>query len=179
MMDLRSPNVFRTLLLVAATCVVPRLCAAQAAAAGSRSPGPSKVDIYGGYGYLRPFNSDIYNVDYTPISAGMVTSVTGYFNRSFGLQGEYSKFFNDPDYCFGAVQGGPVFRHQVGRIVPFVHLIGGAAQVGLPYVHNGSSNSCNWGWTATGGVGIDYILPALNNHLALRLAGGLSLVYAF
>jgi len=170
MMDLRSLKVFPTLLLIAATCVIPRLCGAQAAAAGSRSPGPSKVDIYGGYGYLRPFNSDIYNQDYTSLPAGVVAGVTGYFNNSFGLQGEYSKFFNDPDYCFGAIQGGPVYRHQVGRLVPFLHIVGGAAQVGPSYNHSGSSISCNWGWTAMGGGGIDYILPAFHNHLALRLA---------
>ena len=169
-MDLRSPKVCLTLLLIAATSAVPRLCAAQAAPAGSRMPGPSNVDIYGGYGYLRPINSDVYAVDYTSLPAGGVVGVTGYFGRTFGLQGEYSKFFNDPDYCFGAVQGGPVLRHSMGRLVPFAHLIGGAAQVGPSYNHSGSSISCNWGWTATGGVGVDYILgaPSLHNHLAIR-----------
>jgi hypothetical protein len=165
-----SPKLFLTLLLIAAASVVPRLCAAQAAPAGSRMPGASNIDIYGGYGYLRPYSSDLYGQVYTPVSAGMVTGVTGYFGRTFGLQGEYSRFFNSPDYCFGAIQGGPVLRHQMGRLVPFMHLLGGAAQVGPSYVHNGSSNSCDWGWTATGGIGIDYILPmsSLHNHLAIR-----------
>ena len=123
-----------------------------------------------GYGYLRPINSDIYNQEYTPISAGLVTGVTGYFGHTFGLQGEYSKFFNSPDYCFSTVQGGPVIRHQMGRLVPFAHILGGASQVGPSYNHSGSSIQCDWGWTATGGVGIDYILPApsLHNHLAIR-----------
>ncbi|HEY4382358.1 MAG TPA: hypothetical protein VGN01_18555 [Acidobacteriaceae bacterium] len=160
------------LLLVAAGCVFPRLGVAQAAPAGSRTPSPSKVDIYAGYGYLHPVDSDLYGQEYTSLPAGSVVSLTGYLSHSFGLQGEYSKFFNDPDYCFSAIQGGPVYRHPMGRLVPFAHILGGAAQVGPSYVHNGSSHSCDWGWTATGGLGLDYILPAssLRNHLALRLA---------
>ena len=169
-MDLRPLKVCRTLLLIAATCVIPRLCEAQAAPAGSRLPGPSNVDIYGGYSYFHPVNSDIYNQEYEPLPGGFVTGFTGYFNRAFGIQAEYSKSFNHPDYCFSAVQGGPVYRHPMGRLVPFAHLMGGGAQVGPSYQHNGASNSCNWGWTATGGIGIDYILPApsLHNRLALR-----------
>ena len=168
MMDCHSPRACRMLLMIAAACVVANFCAAQAAPAGSSAPSPSRFDIYGGYGYFGPVNSDIYNVDYTSLPAGMVTSFTGYFNRSFGLQGEYSKFFNDPDYCFGAVQGGPVFRFPLGRLVPFAHILGGAAQVGPSYDHGGSTNTCSWGWTTTAGLGVDYILPAFHNRLAIR-----------
>jgi hypothetical protein len=172
MMRLRSRRVCLTLLLIATVCVVPHFSAAQATPAGSRMPGPSNVDIYGGYGYLHPINSDLYGQNYDSLPAGMVTGVTGYFGRTFGLQGEYSKFFNDPDYCFSTVQGGPVIRHQVGRLVPFAHALGGRAQVGPAYAHSGSASPCTWGWTASGGGGIDFILPApsLRNHLALRLA---------
>ena len=56
--------------------------------------------------------------------AGLVAGGTAYFNRRFGIQGEYSRFFNDPDYCFSAVQGGPVFRFPMGRLVPFTHVLG-------------------------------------------------------
>jgi hypothetical protein len=169
-MDLRSQKVGRALLLSASICVVPLLCAAQAAPAGSRLPGPSNVDIFGSYGYLHPVNSDIYGQAYDPIPGGLVAGFTGYFNRALGIQAEYSKFFNHPDYCFSAVQGGPVYRHQMGRLVPFAHIIGGGAQVGPSYQHNGASNACTWGWTATAGVGIDYVLPApaLRNRIAIR-----------
>jgi hypothetical protein len=159
-------------LLLTAACLVSQFCMGQAAPAGTSAPSPSRFDIYAGYGYFGPFDSDIYNQDYTSLPAGMVTGFTGYFNRRFGLQGEYSRFFNDPDYCFSAVQGGPVFRWPLGRLVPFVHVLGGAAQMGPSYDHSGSGNICSWGWTATGGGGVDYILPALNNRLALRLAEG-------
>lgn len=165
-MDLLSPKVYRSFLLIVATSVMPFFCGAQAAPAGSSAPTPSKVDIYGGYGYLNPINSDIYNQDYTPLYAGMVTSVTGYLTHSFGLQAEYSKFFNSPDYCFSTIQGGPAFRWQFGRLIPFAHVIGGGAQVGPSYDHAG--NTCSWGWAVDSGLGIDYVLPALHNHLAIR-----------
>jgi hypothetical protein len=169
MKNLRPAKACRILLLTAAACIVPNFCAAQAAPAGTSAPSPSRFDIYAGYGYFDPVNSDIYGQDYTSLPAGMVTSFTGYFNNRFGLQGEYSKFFNDPDYCFSSVQGGPVFRFPVGRLVPFAHVLGGGAQVGPSYDHGGSANTCSWGWTATGGLGLDYILPAFHNRLAIRL----------
>jgi hypothetical protein len=171
-MNLRSGKACRTLLSMAMACVVPLFCAAQATSAGSSAPGPSRFDIYGGYGYFHPVDSDIYNIDYTSLPAGAIASFTGYFNRVFGLQGEYSKYFNSPDYCFGAVQGGPVFRFPLGRLVPFAHVIGGGAQVGPSYDHSGSANLCNWGWTATAGFGLDYILPAFHNRLAIRPVEG-------
>jgi hypothetical protein len=168
MKNLRPEKACRILLLSAAACLVPYFCAAQAAPAGTSLPSPSRFDIYGGYGYLSPVNSDLYGQEYTSLPAGMVTSFTGYFNRRFGLEGEYSKFFNDPDYCFSSAQGGPVFRFPRGRLVPFAHVLGGAAQVGPSYAHSGSKSPCSWGWTATGGVGVDYILPAFHNRLAIR-----------
>jgi len=169
-MVLRTPTVCRTLVLIAATCVTPLFCAAQAASAGSRLPGTSSVDIFGGYSYLRPVSSDIYGVEYTPLPAGFASSVTGYFSNSFGIQAEYSRFFNDPDYCFSTAQVGLVYRHPLGRLVPFAHLLGGGTQVGPSYQHNGASNACTWGWGGIGGLGIDYVLPApaLHNHLAIR-----------
>jgi hypothetical protein len=168
MKTMRTTTVFRTLLVIAAACVLPLFCSAQAASAGSRLPGQSNVDIFGGYTYLHPVNSDIYSQEYTPIPAGFTTSITGYFTRSFGLQAEYSKSFNSPDYCFSTVQGGPAFRYQIGRLIPFAHVIGGGAQVGPSYDHAG--NVCSWGWAVNSGIGVDYVLPApaLHNRLAIR-----------
>jgi hypothetical protein len=168
MKNLCPAKAFRILLLTSAACLVPHFSAAQATPAGASAPSPSRFEIYAGYGYFSPVDSDIYNQKYTSLPAGMVTSFAGYFNRRFGLEGEYSKFFNDPDYCFSAAQGGPVFRFPRGRLVPFVHVLGGAAQIGPSYAHSGSANACSWGWTATGGVGVDYVLPAFHNRLAIR-----------
>src|SRR5579863_5400952 len=170
MINLRIPRVCKALLLIAASSVIPALCAAQATPAGSEPPVASRFEFFGGYGYFHPYSSDVYGQQYVPIPGGVVASASGFFNRSFGLTAEYTKFFNDPDYCVSTIQGGPVFRHPMGRFVPFARVMGGAAQVGPSYNHSGSSIQCNWGWAATGGLGIDYVLPnaSLGNHLAIR-----------
>jgi hypothetical protein len=169
-MSLRAPFVYRLLLALTVSFVATTPSIGQAASAGSSLPGLSDVDIFGGYSYLHPVNSDMYGQIYGPLPAGFGSSVTGFFSHSFGIQAEYNKFFNDPDYCFSTAQAGPVYRHQIGRLVPFVHLLGGAAQVAPSYQHSGSANQCNWGWSASGGVGLDYILaaPSLHNRLAIR-----------
>jgi hypothetical protein len=173
-MKLRLPLFRRMLLTISVSCVAPLLCAGQAAPAGTRLPGASIVDIFGEYSYLHPHNSDIYDVPYVSLPDGMVGGATGYFSRSFGFEAQYSKFPNDPDYCFSTAQAGPVFRHQLGRLVPFVHVLGGAAQVGPSYSHLGSANPCKWGWAGEAGLGIDYVLPTpvLRNHLAIRAFEG-------
>jgi hypothetical protein len=168
-MEDRASSLCRTLLITAATCMMPLFCAAQAVPAGSSLPGQSRVDIFGGYNYLHPVGSDIYSQEYTPIS-GFVIGATGYVTRGFGIAAEYEKSPNTPDYCFSTVQAGPAFRWQLGRLIPFAHVLGGGAQVGPPYAHNGASNPCTWGWAVDGGVGLDYVLPApaLHNRLAVR-----------
>ncbi len=173
-MDPRSPRLYRSFLLLAASPVISLLCTAQATSAGSRPPGPSRVDVFGTYDYFHPFNSEMLNQEYVPITGGVAGGVTDYLSRSFGIQGEYTYFFNHPDYCASTVQGGPVLRHQFGRLVPFMHAMGGVARVGPTYAHSGAASPCSWGWVATGGIGLDYILPsaALGNHVALRLVEG-------
>ena len=146
MVDLRSGHC-RLLFLATAFVALPLCCAAQATSAGSRPPGPSKVDIYGGYAYFHPVNSDIYNYEYQPIDQGGVASLTGYFNKHIGLQAEGSFFPSGPNDCVYTAQAGPVFRGQIGRLVPFAHLLGGGAEVGGPLVQ-----PCTWGWGATAGT---------------------------
>jgi len=45
--------------------------------ASTPPPEPSRFDLYGGYGYLRPVDSDIHNYQYQPINPGAVVSATG------------------------------------------------------------------------------------------------------
>jgi len=164
-MHSRSSKAFRALLLAAVSAVVPIACAAQAVSAGSRLPGPSRLDLYGGYAYFHPLDSDIYNFEYQPIGVGALTSITGYFTSHIGLQLEGQLSPHGPNDCFYTAQAGPIYRHQFGRLVPFVHVLGGGARVGGPI-----TQPCTWGWGATGGFGIDYILPmqALRNRVAIR-----------
>jgi outer membrane protein OmpA-like peptidoglycan-associated protein len=168
-MKLHLMGSLRALLFVTGVVAIPSLAVAQASPAGTAPPTPSSFDIYGSYAYLRPFSSDLYGQNYDPIPAGAIGGVTAYFKPSWGLDLEYAKLFNSPDYCFSTIQGGLRYRRSMGRLVPFVHAIAGPAQIGPSYQHSGSSNQCTWGWGANGGVGLDYILPAFHNRLALRI----------
>ena len=157
----------RALMLAAASAMVPLACAAQATPAGSRLPGPSRVDFYGGYAYFHPINSDIYGVQYQPMDMGAVTSFAGYFNKHVGLQLEGQLSPHGPNDCFYTAQGGPIFRHQFGRrnSCHSSTSLGGAAKVGGPIIQ-----PCIWGWGVTSGIGFDYILPTqvLHNRIAIR-----------
>jgi hypothetical protein len=170
-MSLRYPILSRVVVTLILSCAAPMIALAQATAAGSSLPNLSKVDIFGVYSYLHPVNSDIYSQSYDALPRGFGVGVTGYFTHNFGLAAEYTKYPNDPDYCFATAQGGPVMRFQMGRLVPFMHIQGGGAQIGPSYQHSGSKNQCLWGWGADAGVGLDYILPAasLRNRVAIRV----------
>jgi hypothetical protein len=156
-------------LLAAVSAVVPSVCIAQASSAGSEPPTPSKIDIFGSYSYLRTYDSDLYGQKYETLPHGALGGVTAYFSPSWGIDAEYAHQFNSPDYCYSTVQGGLKYRHQMGRIVPFGQVLGGGAQISPSYQHSGAKNQCVWGFAANGGAGIDFILPAFHNRLALRL----------
>ena len=158
----------RTALLVALTGVFITASTLSVAAqaiktASTPPPEPSRFDIYGGYGYLHPVDSTIFNVQYQPINPGAIASVTGYFNRYIGVQAEGSFFPSGPNDCVFTGQAGLIARYQKNRFVPFAHVLGGAAKVGGPIFQ-----PCTWGWGITSGVGLDYILPVFNNHIAIR-----------
>ena len=161
-MSFRFRSQIAALLLAASA-----LFTAQGAMAQSSSvPGPSRLDLYGGYAYYHPFNSsfgggsELGGIKYQPINPGAVASVSGYFNRWLGLQAEGGFHPSGPNDCVYTAQAGPVLRHQSGRFVPFVHALGGGAKVGGP-----AFQPCTWGWGVTGGLGFDYIL---SKHFALR-----------
>ena len=152
----------RNTLLIAASVAAFTISSAAPMAAqavqtgGTPPPNPSRFDIYGGYGYFHPVNSDINNYQYQPINPGAVVSVTGYFNRYLGLQAEGNFFPHGPNDCVFGAQGGPVVRYPKNRFVPFAHALVGGAKVGGPVFQ-----PCTWGWGVTSGVGFDYILPCL------------------
>jgi hypothetical protein len=163
----RSINGRTTLLvpLITTFLAASTLSAAAQATKTASTPPPelSRFDLYGGYGYLHPVNSDIGNVQYQPINPGAVVSATGYFNRYFGVQAEGGFFPHGPNDCVFTAQAGPIFRYQKNRFVPFAHVLGGGAKVGGPIFQ-----PCTWGWGVTSGMGLDYILPAFHNRIAIR-----------
>ena len=161
-----SANCIRALLVLAAVAAIPSRSLAQALPAATSGLGPSRVDLYGGYGYFRPFTSDIHEVPYETITAGGVFSGAVYFSRHFGIQAEGNYFpqASNDNSCVYTAQAGPILRAQRGRWVPFFHALGGAAEVGGP-----AGQTCStWGWGVTGGGGLDYVLPIFGDHLALR-----------
>ena len=151
--------------LIAAFLTASTLSAVAQATKTASTPPPelSRFDLYGGYGYLHPVNSDIGNVQYQPINPGAVVSAAAYFNRHVGVQAEGSFFPSGPNDCVFTAQAGPIFRYQKNRWVPFGHVLGGGAKVGGPIFQ-----PCTWGWGITSGMGLDYILPAFNNRIAIR-----------
>ena len=162
----RSQRLAAPALLLCALALYSPAALGQAAPAAVSGAAPSRLDIYGGYGYFSPFTSDIGNIQYESIHEGAVASVAGYFNRYLGVQLEGNIFPQGPDDhdCVYTAQGGPIVRLPKGRFMPFFHALGGAARVGGP-----AAQPCNvWGWGVTGGFGVDYVLPVLNDHLAIR-----------
>jgi hypothetical protein len=138
---------------------------AQARPAGTTLPDPSRVDMFGGYSYFHPVDSDIYNVPYQPIGAGAVVDVTAYFNRHLGVEVEEAFFPHGPNDCVYSAHGGLVYRGQLGRLFPFTHILAGGTKVGGPTIQ-----PCTWGYGFTAGLGVDYVLPsaAFHNRVALR-----------
>ncbi len=134
----------------------------------------SRVDLYGGYAFLDPHGS-VNGFSYPYITPGAVTSGSIYFKKKIGLQFEggfhpYGYQSLDNPYlvagstCVYTAQAGPVIRFPSNNLVPFVHILGGAAKVGGPRFQ-----PCTWGLGLTAGGGLDYILPMWKKHLAVRV----------
>jgi hypothetical protein len=121
-----------------------------------------KAEVFGGYQYLHLGGSNP-----TVNMNGWDASLTGNFNKYFGVTGDFSgsyKTISGVDVKVYSYTGGPVFSlNHEGTINPFVHaLFGGAhASVALSGVGSGSEN----GFTMLYGGGVDVKMSKL---LALR-----------
>ncbi len=172
----KSPAVL-PLILAASALISPFAARGQAGGGGTEHP-DSRTEIYAGYGYFHPVNSGIHGFQYGDVYNPNVTaSLSGFFNRYVGLQLEGGYFSGNNEHkpyfpnCTGSecdqviytAQAGPVLRLPLGSWVPFAHFLGGGSRYNGPV-----TQSLKWGWGVTGGLGIDYVVPGLNNHLALR-----------
>lgn len=151
-------------LLCSATLVT--FAPAQATPGGTMGPSLSKFEGYIGYGFYKPFSSSLSGHFYETSNLGAVVSASEYFSRHYGLQVE-GNFFpagsGDND-CIYSLQAGPVARFQRGRLVPFVHALGGFSKLGGPALQ-----TCGkWGYGVTGGGGLDVILAPYHDRFALR-----------
>ena len=165
--------------LTIAACLFGAAAQGRAQGAASVTEHPdSRIDIYGGYGYFHPFNSEIAGYQFQSVyNPNATVSVSTWFNRYFGVQIEGGYFSGTTEHkqyipnCTGetcsqlvyTAEGGPVARLPLGRWVPFAHALGGGERTNGP-----AGQSLMWGWGVTGGVGIDYVLPFWGQHLALR-----------
>ncbi len=164
------------LTIVLATCSA----LGQAARTGEPPAPFSKIDIYGGYAYFHPFNSDINNIPYPTIdNLNATISISAYFTRYLGVQIEGGYFSgnspagtagqcvngacSDRDPIRYTAQGGVIYRYQIGRLVPFAHVLAGGARANGPYLQ-----PLTWGLGGTGGVGVDYVLPFFHDLFAIR-----------
>ena len=100
-----------------------------------------------------------------------------FFNRHLGIQAEFaehewgseSSTTTNPgtegnNDGFLTLGGGIIYRFPTGNWTPFLHAVGGTAQVEGPD-HNGPA----WGPLVTAGGGFDYETPWLNHHFAFRV----------
>jgi len=128
----------------------------------------SKVEVFGGYQYLHtgsitidgqtiPNSSENWN--------GWNAAATGYFNKYFGVTGDFSGNYKTISGVSGHVYtytGGPVVAYREGKINPYVHaLFGGIRLTGSAL---GSSASIN-GFTMAFGGGVDY---QVHKHVSVR-----------
>ena len=91
-MDLCLSARFRAVLLAGLSVLLPFSGAGQAARSGGPQVEPSRLDLYGGYAYFHPVNSDIGEHPYKPMQPGAVASVTAFFSPYLGFQAEGTFF---------------------------------------------------------------------------------------
>jgi len=137
----------------------------------------SRVDLFGGYSYLRPVLDSGINGTAYPIldNPNADVSLAFYFNRFLGAQVESTYFSGKQNKPYGTclaencsqliytAEAGPIFRVPLGAFVPFMHVLGGGERTNGP-----ANQSLAWGYGLTGGFGIDIVLPPFNHLFALR-----------
>ena len=156
-----------------------------AAHGSSRGNYASKWDIFAGYSYLAPHGNVETNVpvanthiSYDNINNGQIASVSFFFNRYVGIQGEVgihewgiqntnpigAQGTHGNNDGFTNTTGGLIFRRPSPSFTPFLHAGFGGALVDGP-----AHNNYTWGPSITAGGGLDYETPWLNHHLAIRI----------
>ena len=142
----------------------------------------SKWDIFVGYSFLSP-HATVTSTNYIPhltgtydaISLGEIFSVSYFFNKYAGVQGEISihewgiQNANPPGQVgthgnndgFTSPAGGLILRYPMPTFTPFAHVTGGESLVDGP-VHN----PYTWGPAITIGGGLDY---KLSHRVSIRL----------
>ena len=183
-----SKSVSRVLVLAVAA-MMPVALAAQTKPDAKAAPPTnesSRWDIFAGYSYLSPHgtvdtplpNGKIVPANYDSIDLGGIGSVSYFFNKYVGIQGEIAVHewgvqntntvpetgTTGNNSGFTTLAGGVIVRYPRGNITPFAHGLFGGALIDGP-----THNPFTWGPDVTVGGGLDYETPYFNHHLAIRL----------
>ena len=131
-----------------------------------------KAEVFGGYQYLRLGSDNSDNGIGNAINFnGWDASVTGYFNKYFGVTGDFSGNYatvNGVNVHIYSYTGGPVVGFRKGPVNPFVHVLLGGAHVSASASAEGVSVSeSKNGFTTLFGGGVDV---KVNRAVAVRLA---------
>ena len=140
-------------------------CRGQALPTAAPPLAPTRIELYGGYGYFRPLGGTIATRRYDEIQPGAVGSATYYFSRYFGVQLEGEAFPRGRNDSVGTIEAGAVARYPYGRFSPFVHVLGGVVRQRGPALQPPT-----YGWAGSGGAGLDYVVPGFQHQLAIRVA---------
>ena len=161
------------------------------APAATQLPAPqwqpiSRIDIFAGYSYLAPHGKGVTTTfadgstetaQYSSVDLGAIGSASYFFNKYIGAQIELGAHPDGQNDGFYSLSGGVIGRYPNDEgFALFAHALGGAARIAGPNAGPGQSPYFVHPWitgpSVTVGGGMDYELPFLDHHLAVRLFQG-------
>jgi opacity protein-like surface antigen len=157
---------------IAATIVLVLLFCLWGTYATSQVTIQPKTEIFGGYSWLGISGFADFRVNQEDITRGFDSSITYYLpwaHNNLGVIVDGSGHFNrDHSYVgVGFVMGGLQYKYHTDSFSPFVHIMGGAANLSPAYPPTPPSGNNEWNAAFAVGGGLDYVL---NHRLSLRLA---------
>ncbi len=137
-------------------------------------PAASKLDLSAGFAYWKPSGTLSNGNTFQAINVGAAFSGAYYFSRHFGINGDIGIHPETSNDGAATYAGGVIYRVQTAHFTPFVHVLGGMADItgaNVPTVGTSSFfyNKADYGPLVIAGGGLDYE-PAWKRHiLGLRL----------
>jgi len=156
---------------LAATIVLVLLFCLWGTYAASQVTIQPKAEIFGGYSWLGINGFADFHVNVEDIPRGFDSSITYYLPRAhnLGIIVDGSGHFNrDHQYVgVGLVMAGLQYKYHTDSFSPFVHIMGGVANLSPAYPPTPPLGNNEWNAAFAVGGGFDYVL---NRWLSLRVA---------